>query len=199
MTDTSPPEETTASADNADPNAQATAPAELEEPPLGPKLEDPGELLHRQAQPHHFQDGRLLDMAFRPTDKDKGLLSTAQGSLVSAAAAHAAFLARNCKSDAVYSVSVGECGAADLDAFEQRYSDDPYHAAVDFNPHLTERLSNKARKLVLKTLSHELSEAALARGRQHPPADAPAPAAEPPTAGALAAPDAAAAAPDATP
>lgn len=103
---------------------------------LGPLLEDSDELLYRQVHPSWVQAGRPTSQAFRPTPKDAGLLSVSRGAFTTAEAAFRLHTEQKMLASAgVWSVSVGDCGAADRPVHADPVEvpiPDPAHAVVDF-------------------------------------------------------------------
>jgi hypothetical protein len=103
---------------------------------LGPLLEDFDELLYRQVHPSWVQAGRPTSQAFRPTLKDAGLLSVSRGARTTAEAAFRLHTEqKKLASAGVWSVSVADCGAADLRAHDDPVEEpvpDPAHAVIDF-------------------------------------------------------------------
>jgi hypothetical protein len=126
--------------------------------------EDADELLHRQVHPNFLQNGRPSSQAFRPTPKDKGLLSVSQGSLATAEEAYLLYTEnKGLKSAGVWSVTVGECRQLNLSAFHDPVHEpvqDLAHAVIDFRT---------CSKKELEKYSKTLAVLARARGRQYPP------------------------------
>ena len=85
---------------------------------LGPQLTDPGEVLFRQVHPSWIQAGKPTSQAFRPTPKDRGLLSVSRSSKTTASAA---FELHN---DQFVSL-----------AFDHAFDNLPYSAPVHCNAH----------------------------------------------------------------
>jgi hypothetical protein len=134
-------------------------------------LTDDEELLYRQVHPSFVRDGRPSSQAFRPTPKDHGKLSVAQGSLTTAAAAFELYTAGLVLPSAgTWAVSVGDCREQVLNVFSDPLTSppekvaDPAHAVVDFSPHSKSQGEAKGARLARK---------AVERGRLHPPLDAP--------------------------
>lgn len=100
-------------------------------------LVDEDELLFRQVHPSFVRDGRVGSQAFRPTPKDKKLLSVAQGTKTTAGAAFELHTQCNKLASAgTWAVTVGECQAIGLPARSDELRDgdcpDPAHAVIDF-------------------------------------------------------------------
>jgi hypothetical protein len=134
---------------------------------LGDKLDDVTELMLRQVHPAFLRDGRPSSQTFRPTPKDKGMLSVNRASMTTPIDAYARFSERpDCRSCGVLAVSVAECAAEQLAAFEAPLvqaddgTDDKSHAIIDFR--------NLTRNAVEKK-SGRLVRVALARGFLHGP------------------------------
>lgn len=101
-------------------------------------LADAEELLFRQVHPSFVRDGRVGSQAFRPTPKDKRLLSVAQGSKTTPEAAFALHTECNkLASTGVWAVTVGECLGLALpvrpDVITEPPCPDPAHAVIDFS------------------------------------------------------------------
>lgn len=131
------------------------------------RLNDDTELLFRQVNPAFVREGRVGSQAFRPTPKDKRLLSVARGALTTAEAAFQ--LHTGCRalaSAGSWAVTVGECSALGLPARSDPISEepcpDPSHAVIDFDG-----LTNS------KVEAHgaRLARCANDRGRLHPVGD----------------------------
>ncbi len=98
------------------------------------RLTEPTELLHRQVHPQFIVAGRVSSQAFRPTPKDRGLLSVARSTLISARDAMDRYTAAGNATAGVMSVSVHECESLGLPAYSDPLPpDDDAHAVVDFN------------------------------------------------------------------
>ena len=126
--------------------------------------DDETELLLRQVHPSFVRDGRVGSQAFRPTAKDKRLLSVARGSMTSAEEAFK--LHTDClrlASAGTWGVAVGECTALGLptrsDPVEEEPCPDPAHAIVDFS-----ELSNSK----IEAQGARLARHANDRGRLYP-------------------------------
>ena len=127
-------------------------------------LTDETELLFRQVHPAFLRDGRVGSQAFRPTPKDKKMLSVARSSLTTADAAfnlHVECL--KLSSAGTWSVSAAECLALALpiqpDPLAEMPCPDPAHALVDFSA-----LSNSK----IEAQGARLARQANDRGRLHP-------------------------------
>jgi len=89
-------------------------------------------LLYRQVNPSWVQAGRVTSQAFRPTPKDKDLLSMYDGSLIGPEVAWAHFTEQlRCASVGVVAVSVAECSEVELEARPDP-APFPEHAVIDF-------------------------------------------------------------------
>jgi len=102
----------------------------------GPKLQNASEELLRQIHPSFIVAGRPSSQAFRPTKKDEGQLSVSMGSKTSPAQAFELHTgAKGLDSAGVWSLTVGDCDALGLSAYEDPVIEpvaDPAHAVVDF-------------------------------------------------------------------
>lgn len=124
------------------------------------RLEDVGELLYRQVHPTWVEDGVPSSQAFAPTRKDKGKLSIARGSLITAEGAYRHYTdVLKLSSAGAWAVTVGEALTATLDTFAEPLHDDPAHGYVDFRE-LGRREAERKAKLLLPH--------AVDRGRLHP-------------------------------
>lgn len=124
------------------------------------RLEDVGELLYRQVHPTWVEDGVPSSQAFKPTTKDKGKLSIARGSLITAKGTYQHYTdVLKLSSAGTWAVTVGEARTATLDSFAEPLHDDPAHGYVDFRE-LGRREAERKAKLLLPQ--------AVNRGRLHP-------------------------------
>jgi len=104
-----------------------------EEPSAHEQLTHSKELLYRQIHPNWVDDGKPSSQAFRPTQKDKGMLSIAQGSKTTAEGAYRHYTeVRKLASAGSWAVTVGETVEADLGCFADPQVDDPNHGFIDF-------------------------------------------------------------------
>lgn len=93
----------------------------------------PDTILQRQINESWIQDGRVSSQAFFPTQKDRGLLSTYRGDLISAENAWYQFNNDpRCTSIGVMGVQVRECSDIGL-ASRPDPEEFPEHAVVDFS------------------------------------------------------------------
>jgi hypothetical protein len=128
-------------------------------------LTDENEVLFRQIHPTFIQDGQPSSQPFAPTPKDANRLSVDRSSLTTAADSHALFTGNGHASEAVYGVSVGEFGQADLPCHSEPLPatetepENPAHAYADFAAHALNQQKNRAKRL---------KQHAIARGRMHP-------------------------------
>jgi hypothetical protein len=129
------------------------------------ELKDEQELLFRQVHPSFVRDGRLGSQAFRPTPKDKRLLSVDRSSLTSDKAAFE--LHTQCKqlaSAGTWAVTVGECAGLDLavrpDPIAEAPCPNPAHAVIDFTSLSKSKADDYGTRLA--RLANE-------RGRLYPP------------------------------
>ncbi|TVR68075.1 MAG: hypothetical protein EA427_11415 [Spirochaetaceae bacterium] len=117
-----------------------------------------GTLLLRQINPSFIQEGRVTSQAFRPTPKDKQLLSVYDGDLIEpAAAVHHFIEVLECRSAGCMAVTRAECSGFELDV---RSDPDPFpeHAVIDF------AVLNEGQK---KSASKRLRDHAETRGWLH--------------------------------
>lgn len=123
------------------------------------------EILFRQIHPDFFDKGEPSSNRFIPSSADQGKLSVDRGSLVSAQASHAAYVASGRLSAAVFGLTVGEFRSESISCFEDPIaaspgvSANPAHALADYSVH-----SYSQQKLVAK----RLKRLAIARGQLHP-------------------------------
>lgn len=130
-------------------------------------LSDVAELLLRQVHPGFVRDGRVGSQAFRPTPKDKRMLSVARAVLTTAEAAftrHTECLAL--ASAGTWAVTVGECAELALpvrpDAIIEEPCPDPAHAVVDFTALTNSKIEAHGARLARRAND---------RGRLHPPSE----------------------------
>lgn len=128
------------------------------------KLASDGELLLRQVHPKWIHDGRVGSVAFRPTPKDKKLLSVSRDSLTTPPQAHDLHTkAKGFESEGVWAVSVSEVRNVSLFAYGDPLTtpvEDPAHTVVDFQS-LGTSATDRASDL--------LASRARTRGCLHPP------------------------------
>ena len=104
-------------------------------------------MLLRQVHPSFIQNGRVSSQAFRPTPKDRSLLSVYDGEQIGPAAAHDHYTGTlGLPSIGVMGVQVRECEALDLPA---RLDPTPFreHAVIDFSDHGRKATERKAKQL----------------------------------------------------
>jgi len=102
-------------------------------------------MLLRQVHPSWVQQGRVTSQAFRPTPKDKHMLSVYDGDMTTPADSWTHFCGTlGFQSIGVMAVTVGECSTLELPA---RSDPEPFpeHAVIDFSD-LTENLIEKKGK-----------------------------------------------------
>lgn len=109
-------------------------------------------LLLRQVHPSFSRQGRVTSQAFRPTPKDKALLSVYDGSLIAAEASWIHYTTI-LKSDSVgtMAVTVDECTD---EALPTRSDPDPFpeHAVIDFSGFTDNQCEKKSKQLKAKAL-----------------------------------------------
>lgn len=104
-------------------------------------------LLYRQIHPTWVQDGRVGSLAFRPSPKDDGFLSVADGDQITAQAAWDRHLnLKRGQSCGVLAVQVSECEALELPVIPDG-DPDPDHVSVDFRELSRGQIDKKARSL----------------------------------------------------
>lgn len=113
-------------------------------------------ILYRQVHPHFIEDGIATSAAFRPSPKDKSMLSTYDGDMISAEFSHLHFTTTPVttddgtpclpESDGVLAVSVLECRGTELRVIEDRAPFDE-HISVDFSDFGTSAMKRKAKAL----------------------------------------------------
>jgi len=132
---------------------------------MGDKLTDKAEILYRQIHPTFIENGEPSSQPFKPTEKDKNLLSVDRSSLVSAERSHVAYTAAGMSSSAVYGLTVGEFGTEKIvcnsDPIEDGALKNAAHSVADYSVHSASQQKNVAKRLKRK---------ALERGCLHPPA-----------------------------
>jgi len=107
-------------------------------------------LLLRQVHPSFIQAGRVTSQAFRPTPKDRSLLSVYDGDQITAEASWTHFTGQDgCTSAGVLGMTVGECAAEGLPA---RPDPEPFpeHAVIDFTGLTDNQIEKKGKKLKAK-------------------------------------------------
>lgn len=107
-------------------------------------------MLLRQVHPSWVQQGRVTSQAFRPTPKDKHLLSVYDGDLITAADSWTHFSGTlGFPSVGVMAVSVAECSTLDLPA---RPDPEPFpeHAVIDFSGLAENQIEKKGKRLKAK-------------------------------------------------
>jgi len=114
---------------------------------------NPENPLWRQIHPSFVEGGHPGSQAFRPTPKDKGLLSFDDGSRIAAELAwHRYTVERGRQSLGVLGVLVGECASEGLGVIPDGVPD-PEHVSLDFTGK-----SSGVRKAISKRLrDHALS------------------------------------------
>jgi hypothetical protein len=104
-------------------------------------------LLLRQINPTFIQNGRVTSQAFRPTPKDKDLLSVYDGDLIAADLAWEHFTQNpKCHSVGVLAVSVDECKSLQLPTRPDP-TPFPEHAVIDFSDLAKREIEKKAKVL----------------------------------------------------
>lgn len=130
------------------------------------KLEDSSEVLFRQIHPNFMEGGEPASDRFRPSERDKNMLSVDRSSRTTAAQSHALYTGNGLASAAVYGLSVGEFGAEAIECIEdpieasEGAAANYAHALANYSPHTLKDQKLKAKRL---------KRVAVARGRLHPP------------------------------
>lgn len=106
-----------------------------------------GTILHRQINPSWIQNGRVSSQAFKPTPKDKGLLSVYDGDQITADAAYAHFTAvLGFPSVGSLAVTVAECTGIGL-SVRPDPKPFPEHVVIDFTAFGASQVEKKAKTL----------------------------------------------------
>lgn len=131
----------------------------------------PETLLHRQIPSVWVQEDRPTSQAFRPTEKDEGLLSTYDGDQISAPLSWRHYtVVLSLESYGVCSIAVAECSGLNLPVRPDP-DEFPEHVVVDFTTLGRSEMDRKAKKL---------RDRATVRGWQHRASSTPAEAAATP-------------------
>lgn len=107
-------------------------------------------MLLRQVHPSWVQQGRVTSQAFRPTPKDKHLLSVYDGDRITAADSWTHFCGTlGFQSVGVMAVTVAECSTLELPA---RPDPEPFpeHAVIDFSGLAENQIEKKGKRLKAK-------------------------------------------------
>ena len=103
-------------------------------------------LLLRQINPSFIQQGRPTSQAFRPTPKDRQMVSVYDGDLIDAQAAWVHFTSGGFRSVGVLAVSVAECRGEGLEARPDPVPF-PEHAVIDFLEFTGTQAKKRAERL----------------------------------------------------
>ena len=104
-------------------------------------------LLLRQIHPSFVQAGRATSQAFRPTPKDKGLLSTYDGDQISAEDSWHHFVSKDHrKSAGVMALTVQECTREALPVRPDQEAF-PEHVVIDFTEYNDNQREKKGKQL----------------------------------------------------
>jgi len=118
---------------------------------LGAPITDPEEQLYRQVHPSWIQEGRVTSVAWKPTPKDRGLLSVSRAKRCTAAESFAHHTQKlQLQSAGVWAVTVQDCTKAKLAVFEDPIEapvPDPAHAVIDFRDLSNGEIQAKAQQL----------------------------------------------------
>ncbi len=115
----------------------------------------PETVLLRQVHPNFVQGNRVSSQVFRPTPKDKDLLSVYDGDMIDPKPAWVHFNSQsNCKSVGVMGVTVAECAELDLPS---RPDPEPFpeHAVIDFSGYSKGQVEKKAKYLCKKAVARD--------------------------------------------
>lgn len=132
---------------------------------LGDEITDPDELLFRQIHPSFIENGEPSSQPFRPTPKDRDLLSVDRSALTSASASFDLFIQNGYQSAAVYGVTAVEFNDESISCHSDPIPDtddargNPAHAVASY-----QTLNESKKRLVAKRIKAK----ALARGKLHP-------------------------------
>lgn len=119
------------------------------------------DLLHRQIPFSWTQQGRPCEYAFRPGQRDDGELSVSWGKLVAPREAYERHISNGYKSDAVFSLTVGEFQVEELPSQFKPVEENPAHAIVSYK-HIPTKADQKVK-------SFRLREHAISRGATYLP------------------------------
>lgn len=104
-------------------------------------------LLLRQVHPSFVQAGRVTSQAFRPTPKDKNLLSVYDGDQITAEQSFVHYTNQlGYESVGVMAVTVGECAAEELPV-QPDPTPFPEHIVINFAGFNTNQIEKKSKKL----------------------------------------------------
>lgn len=130
---------------------------------MGDKLTDQTEILFRQIHPTFIENGEPSSQPFKPTEKDRNLLSVDRSSMVSAERSHVGYTAAGMSSSAVYGLTVGEFGTEKIvcnsDPVDDGDLKNAAHSVADYSAHTASQQKNVAKRLKRK---------AIERGCLHP-------------------------------
>lgn len=133
---------------------------------MSDKLTDAEEILFRQIHPNFIDNGEPSSDRFRPSERDRNMLSVDRSSMTSAALSHALYTGNGLASAAVFGLSVQEfrsetitCVPDPIPASDGK-APNPAHALADYSAH-----EAKSQKVIAK----KLKRLAVARGQLHPP------------------------------
>ena len=107
----------------------------------------PATLLLRQVNPYWIREGRITSQVFKPTPKDKGLLSVYDGDQATPQAAYAHYTQQlGLQSRGVVAVSVAECEQQELPVKPDPVPF-PEHVVIDFRDFSESKIRTKAKHL----------------------------------------------------
>lgn len=103
--------------------------------------------LFRQVNPFFIQAGKISSQVFRPTDKDQGMLSCYNGSLISAQDSYHHFVTNPlCKSVGVVAILEHECQQESLPVVHDGVPF-PEHSSIDFRAYTENQIRKKSQIL----------------------------------------------------
>lgn len=117
--------------------------------PGGPRLTEPTELLFRQVAPSFLKvEDHLSSQIFFPSKKDEGLLSIARSAKIEALGAFTLHVQAGYQSAGVLGVTVAECEAEELPAYDDPLDSNPAHGIIDFRDCSRGQKEKRAKKLL---------------------------------------------------
>ena len=104
-------------------------------------------LLHRQVHPAWVKDNRATSQTFRPTPKDKDMLSVHDGDRIDAESAWLRYTRQGWLSYGVVAVKQGECTRHGLGVIPDPQPESPEHALIDCTALSRSRMRQVARRM----------------------------------------------------
>jgi hypothetical protein len=109
-----------------------------------------GTILLRQVHPDFFQEGHISSMAFRPTNKDTGLLSLYDGEQIDPPQSWTHYTEKlGFRSAGVWGITHGEAGECELECRPEA-SLFKEHVVIDFTKCSRKQIRDKAKQLAAK-------------------------------------------------